>query len=225
MLDRLRAGELEDDAFDALYPEPMRSVARRFWTPLPVARRAAEHIAELGVDRVLDVGSGCGKFCIAAAAIAPSTEFVGIEQRPHLVAAAIAVSARIGVSNVRFAHGDVAEASAEGIGAFYFFNPFAENGFSDENCYDSTVELSHRRMIADLLRIERMLANAPVGTLVLTYHGFGGRLPDSYDVVSGERAGTDWLRIFRKTRSVATPGRYLVEVENRIAIARVRRPR
>jgi hypothetical protein len=42
-----------------------------------------------------------------------------------------------------------------------------------------------------------------VGTTVVTYHGLGGRMPGCYELWANERAGSDWLRLWRKTQ----PGR------------------
>ena len=36
------------------------------------------------------------------------------------------------------------------------------------------------------------------GTLVLTYHGFGGHLPDAYELLRDEPAGTDALKLWRR---------------------------
>ena len=222
LLTKLRDGELADDAFDALLPDDVRAAAGRFWTPLAVARRAAELLNELGARQVLDVGSGCGKFCIAAAAAASQIEFTGVEQRSRLVDVAASVAAQLGLPNARFRHGDATVAALQGFDAVYLFNPFAENVFSAEERFDDTIDLSDARLVADLLRLEWALARAPVGMLAVTYHGFGGRIPDSFDVLYAERAGTDRLRIFAKTRVEATPGRYLVELDDGIAYERVK---
>jgi SAM-dependent methyltransferase len=213
----LRRGELEDEALDVLYPPEVGAVSGYFWPPVRVAQRAGEIFAELEVRRLLDVGSGPGKFCHVAAAIAPATEFTGIEQRPQLVEVASNVAARLGLENVRFGHGDATEAIGEGYDALYFFNPFAENMFAGTDRYDTTVELSEARMFADVRRVERALSAAPQGIFVLTYHGFGGKIPDSFDLFHAERVGTDWLRVWRKARKQTTPGRYFIELDDRVA--------
>ena len=111
-LERLRNGELTDEAFDGLFPREVVKSSATFWSPLAVARRAGEILPDLGARRVLDVGSGCGKFCIAAAASAPDVEFTGVEHRSHLVDAAASAAARVGLTNVRFRCGDATVAAA-----------------------------------------------------------------------------------------------------------------
>jgi SAM-dependent methyltransferase len=221
-LERLRNGEVTDEVFDVLFPFDLAAISGKYWTPLSVARRAGELLQDLGARHLLDVGSGCGKFCIAAAASAPNVEFTGVEQRSRLVDAAASAAAQLGLQNVRFRCGDATVAASEPFDALYLFNPFAENVFSQDERLDDTVELSESRLVGDLLRVEIALSRAAVGTLVVTYHGFGGRIPDSFDVFHTERAGTDRLRVFAKTRPRATPGRYLVELDDRIVYARVR---
>lgn len=218
---QLRDGALLDEEFDALLPNPLRAASGCFFTPLSVARRAAELLSGFGARRVLDVGSGCGKFCVAAAATTASVEFTGVEQRSPLVDVATRLAMLLGLPNARFRHGNATDAAMEGFDALYLFNPFAENEFSAGDRLDDTVELSKARLVADLLRLERALERAAVGTLLVTYHGFGGRIADSFDVVHEEPAGTDRLRVFAKLRAVATPGRYLVEDGDGMAYARV----
>jgi SAM-dependent methyltransferase len=187
-----------DAQCDALLPRFLRRVSSVYWTPVRVARRAAQIFDDLGVSRVLDVGSGPGKFCVVAGARAPRISFVGIEQRTHLVAAAQSFAASVGATNVTFVHGDATCLPSAGFDGFYVFNSFAENSFSFDNQLDQTVELSHTRRISDVMRVERWLARRDVGTVLLTYHGLGGPIPGSYESVLVEAAGSAWLRVWRK---------------------------
>ena len=58
-----------DNRFNTLYPEPIRLLAARHWTPLNVARRASLFLAAEHGARILDIGSGVGKFCLSASYI------------------------------------------------------------------------------------------------------------------------------------------------------------
>jgi len=77
---------------------------------------------------------------------------------------------------------------------FYFFNPFAENTFERRDWFDDHVHLSTLRFGSELLRVERLLERARVGTVVVTYHGLGGPIPSSYTLVGDERSGSDRIR-------------------------------
>ena len=200
---------MTDGQIDALLPPVMRLVSPMYWTPVRVARRAAQIFDDLEVTRVLDVGSGPGKFCVVAGARVPRISFVGIEHRTHLVAAARSLAAKVGTANVTFEHGDATNLPDTGFDGFYVFNSFAENGFSAHNQLDQTVELSRVRLVGDVMRVERWLATRPVGTVLLTYHGLGGPIPSSYECVHVEAAGTAWLRAWQKGRDGKGDGYWL----------------
>src|SRR5436305_754412 len=68
-----------DKAFDQLYPEHIRKLSQLHWTPVDIASKAADFLA-IPCARVLDIGSGVGKFCLAAGSFHPETLFFGIEQ-------------------------------------------------------------------------------------------------------------------------------------------------
>lgn len=193
----------DDQAFDSLYPGSIQALSDRFWTPVGVARRVAELFWQAGAHTVMDVGSGAGKFVLIAASAVPEMHFVGIEQREHLLEAARKLQARLKIPNASFLLGDAAQVPWRGFDGFYFFNPFAENLFVDRDKIDDSVELSKARFVYDVLRTEEALRAAPLGTAVVTYHGMSGRMPASYELSLSEQAGSDWLRLWVKKRTLA----------------------
>jgi SAM-dependent methyltransferase len=198
LADAVRSGRrASDHAFDRFLLPEFQAASQQYWTPLAVAKRAAQWLAELGVRRVFDVGSGAGKFCVAAA-LACDAQFVGVEQRPRLVAAARELALVFGVSDrVKFVHGRFDRLSPS-TDAYYFYNSFGENLFDAENRLDEDVELSAGRYRDDVVAAERMLREAPTGTHLLTYNGFGGMVPDSYSEVRVDRELPCVLRMWRK---------------------------
>jgi SAM-dependent methyltransferase len=203
----------EDAVFDAVYPAWIRRLSRHFWTPVAVARRAAELLECSGAHRVLDVGAGAGKFVLTAARAAPRLEWVGVEHRPHLVEAARRAHARLAVPNARFCTGDVTTTSWTEFDAFYFFNPLAENLFAHEDQIDDQAELTAARFIHDVHCVEGRLREARLGTLIVSYHSATVRIPGSYELEASEPAGTDWLRLWRKHRE-RDGGAFFVEAED-----------
>lgn len=202
----------DDDAtFDAVYPPEIRLLSRRFWTPVAVARRAAVLLRDAGARRVLDVGSGVGKFTLVAARTAPEVEWVGIEQRAHLVDFAEGARSALEIENARFAVGNATEGSWQAFDGLYFYNSFAENTFEPEERLDDRAELSMHRFAKDVLRTQRALSAAPLGTAVATFHGSSGRVPCSYEVASIERAGSGWLRLWTK-KTALDDGSFFVEI-------------
>src|SRR5436190_18491285 len=91
---------ISDTQFDQLYPLNIQQLTKRHWTPLYVARKAASFLATERGARVLDIGSGIGKFCMAAASIRPESFFYGVEQRSRLVYYADKVKNLLGLENV-----------------------------------------------------------------------------------------------------------------------------
>jgi SAM-dependent methyltransferase len=209
----------DDTSFDLIYPHEVRAFSSRFWTPVDVARAAAELLRKAGAHRVLDVGSGVGKFALAAAAAVPDMQLVGIEQREHLVAIARAAAERLELANVRFEHGDATSTSWLPYDGYYFFNPFAENLFHEDGQLDDRVELTREKFFADVLRVENTLRAAPLGTSFVTYHGMGGRIPATYDLVEEVEVRTDWLRLWIKSGAV-DDGSFCLELESRVVLWR-----
>lgn len=194
LLDHLRS---DDDArFDRIYSEPVRRLSRVFWTPVAVARSAAAFLVTRPGLRVLDIGCGPGKFCLAAA-MASEGHFVGVEQRRRLCEEAWRIVRNAGIRNAEFFHGDFSGLRFEDFEAFYLFNPFAEYldpagrsnpaGGESEAHYDGFVQ-----------EVSGRLAAAPRGTRVATYCGICEEIPPPYDCVGGSPDGK--LRFWEKSR-------------------------
>lgn len=201
---------IRDFTWDRVYPLRYRLASSRFWTPLVVAERASEWLSYAGAARVLDIGSGVGKFCITASAHT-GVVTVGIEHRPHLVEVARSAARTKGVRAARFLTSTVQDFDPAGFDGFYAFNPFSENLFEGEGCIDFSVELSESRYVRDLATIEDWLDRAPVGVALVSYHGLGGRIPGSFDLLRESKLGTGWLRLFVKRRATRRTDEFYVD--------------
>ena len=200
IVNELRNGGITADrVFDLIYPDWVRAPSSQFWTPLAVAQRAARILATDASSRVLDVGSGAGKFCLVGA-LSTSAQFVGIEQRRHLVEVARAISREYGTTRATYIHGDIRDIDWREFNAFYFFNPFGENYFGGEERLDDSVELTPERFERDLRFAMAALSEAQIGTRVVTYHGLGRDFPPSYERVFSEPAGSDGLELWIRAR-------------------------
>lgn len=191
--------EVRDEEFDALFPEPVRRHSLIHWTPVDVARRAAELLAEKPSTRVLDVGSGVGKFCVVGA-LTTRGFFTGIEHRAHLVKLASELVRRYRIPRVRFECGNMNAIEWDGYDAFYLYNPFCEN-LHRLRRVDGTVPLGRNAYRQYVRFTEARLVRAPIGTRVVTYHGFGGDMPPSYRCEVNELKGSGrielWVKCFR----------------------------
>jgi SAM-dependent methyltransferase len=202
--DALRAGHgADDDAFDQFIPHEDRRVSSEYWTPVVVATRAAQWLDYFGARSVVDIGSGVGKFCVAAA-LASDCRFTGIEHRERLVAAARALARTFEVDDrVAFLESTMIDAGWPKADAYYLYNPFGENLCRHEYQLDRDVELGIDRYKREISAAERFIEHAPRGTFLLTYNGFGGRVADSYEEVAVDRDLPYELRMWRKTRQTS----------------------
>lgn len=202
----MRAGKpVLDLEFDGVYSAALRTVSSQFWTPVAVARRAAELLVGSQSTRVLDVGSGIGKFCIVGAA-ATGASFIGLEHREHFVAVSKLAASRYGTPSAHFVHGAFHEVEIEAFDAVYFFNPFEENLWEGDGQLDQTVELGPHRFSEDVDRARSMLARARVGTRVVTYHGLGADLPSSFRLQLRERQRSGFLDLWIQSREGRAAG-------------------
>jgi len=197
----LKSGQLVTDrTFDRVYPPELRFISQQHWTPVGVAARAAHLLVEAGATRILDVGSGPGKFCITGA-LTTKAVFTGIEHRQQLVEVARAVAFRIGIDRARFLHANALRFPFHRFDGFYLYNPFYEyldpTGVRIDHAIGPSVPIFQR----SVLTTTRKLARLPVGVAVATYHGFGGVMPETYTRVHQENAGTDRLDLWIKTHS------------------------
>lgn len=179
----------EDADFDRQYPQPVRELSDIHWTPARVARRAVELLELDAASRVLDVGSGAGKFCLVGASHSEAT-FVGVERRRPLVEVAESVGRFLRLANATFLHGDAFGLDWSEYDALYFYNPFGEHALGEDERMDDFDR-------AVLLTQER-LAHMPAGARVALYHGFGGGMPASWVPAVREWCGTGILEVWKK---------------------------
>ena len=174
-------------------------MSAHYWTPLAVAKCVAEWLDDLGVRTVVDIGSGAGKFCVAAA-LAGHCRFTGLEQRSRLVASARTLARLFDVEDrVTFREGALGEIATPVADAYYLYNPFGEYRFAARSRLDD-VEPSDERYARDVTSVQKLLRRARFGTCVLTYNGFGGRVPASYRQIRVDNTLPSELRLYRKER-------------------------
>lgn len=197
--DTLSRGELPRDSdFDRFLSSEHRAPSPYYWTPLAVVVRLAGWFRDFGVSSVVDIGSGAGKFCVAGA-LASECRFTGLEHRPALVVAARALADTFGVSDrVTFAHGAFGERAVPQADAYYLYNPFGENLFVGPDRLDDEVELGDARYRRDVSATEAFLEQTPAGSYLVTYNGFGGDVPPSYEGLLADWSTPSLLRLWRK---------------------------
>jgi SAM-dependent methyltransferase len=168
-----------DENFDQLYSSSVRELSRKHWTPLAVALKAANFLAVENNVKVLDIGSGTGKFCLCAAHYKPRAFFTGIEQRKDLVLCARNAKEILEFTNVNFIHGNFTQVDLKHFNHFYFYNAFYEN-LTGADKIDYSIAYSNElyHYYTRYLRVQ--LDNMPTGTRFATYHSLEDEIPASY---------------------------------------------
>jgi cyclopropane fatty-acyl-phospholipid synthase-like methyltransferase len=163
----------------------MQQLARRHWTPLIVAQQAAQFLVPKDGVRVLDIGSGVGKFCLSAAYYKPNALFYGIEQRKNLVEHAEAAKNVLELPNITFIHGNFTSLDLKQYDHFYFFNSFYEH-------VNGTPKIDYNVSFSEALYnyydryLIRQMEGMPAGTRIVTRCSWEDKIPPSYSVVSSD---------------------------------------
>jgi hypothetical protein len=181
-------------AFDDLYPEHIQALSQMHWTSVDIARQASAFLAIPGA-RVLDIGSGVGKFCLVAGFFHPETTFCGIEQRGELFTFAEIAREVINLPNVSFMHGNLTELNYKDYDHFYFYNSFYEN-IEPDSRIDYAVDASFELYDLYSRFLYKMLDEKPEGTRLVTFHGTDRQVPPSYQLINNScnRVLKKWIK-------------------------------
>ena len=171
---------VSDEEFNLIYPDKIRELAFHQWTPLDVARLAAKFLAEKDGAKVLDIGSGVGKFCIVGS-LCTQGIFTGVEQRDYLVEMSKKISAKHNISNTSFLCANITEVPFAEYDSFYFFNAFYEN-IDKAAVIDDTVERGFGLYKVYTRYVSGQLAKMKVGTRLATYWSPEDQVPDNYEL-------------------------------------------
>ncbi len=171
-----------DPDFHQLYPLSIRKLAGMHWTPLSIARRVVQFLAPVERVKILDIGSGVGKFCLAAAHYQAYAQCYGIEQRKNLVEYANEAKNMLGLQNVSFRYGNFTQVDLRQYDHFYLYNPFFEN-------FDKTERIDDDILYSESLYnyynqyLYSQLEDMPAGTRVATYCSWDEEIPAGYHLM------------------------------------------
>jgi len=168
-----------DDQFDKLYPLPVQSLTSLHWTPLNIVRKAAHYLAADYNVRILDIGSGVGKFCLAAAYYKPKAFYYGVEQRKSLVRYAEIANDVLLFQNVSFFNGNFTVLDFRNYDHFYFYNSFYENLIGADRI-DNSILYSAELYNYYNRYLYKQLERKPIGTKIATFHSLEDEIPPCY---------------------------------------------
>ncbi|MFM9910422.1 MAG: class I SAM-dependent methyltransferase [Chitinophagaceae bacterium] len=175
-----------DELFNKLYPPSVRLLANNHWTPLAVAREVALFLGVEKGSKILDIGSGVGKFCLPAAVLKPECFFYGIEQRKDLIQHAETAKSILNVSNVIFTHGNFTNLKFKDYNHFYFYNSFYEN-LPGTQKIDQQLTYTPELYKYYYSMLYRQLAPLPSGTRLAIYHSQEDEMPPGFYVVKSDK--------------------------------------
>jgi len=174
-----------DMQFNQIYPSAIQALAGRHWTPLEVSVKAADFLAAENNARILDIGSGVGKFCLSAAYRKPDAFYFGVEQRRNLVSHAEAARKMLHLENVAFINGNFTQLDFKDYDHFYFYNSFYEN-LAGTTKIDDSIDYSGELFNYYNRYLFTQLGQMPAGTRLATFHSLEDEVPSSYHVVGSE---------------------------------------
>ncbi|WP_215223865.1 class I SAM-dependent methyltransferase [Echinicola shivajiensis] len=175
----LLPNEFMDRDFDLLFPPKIRQLSSRHWTPLPIVKQTLEFLCQDENTKILDIGSGSGKFCLIGAMQSKCT-FYGVEKRAPLVKISRKIANELGLDRrVIFLHSSVEELDLKQFDAFYFFNSFHEN-LDTIDAIDKDAVVNEEIYQSYTLYLKSQLDAMPMGTRVATYCSDSEAIPNSY---------------------------------------------
>jgi len=171
---------LTDQSFDAEYRKEVQKHSFIHWTPIEIIETAIDWLKLDSESRVLDIGSGAGKFCVVGSKRSKA-HFIGVEKREELIVAARDIATKHSATNVTFVHKDIAEVDFSDFTHFYYYNPFCEYIAEFDRIDDSiTYDPDSFRRYEDY--VINSFDRLPVGTRVVTYCSGTFPFPESYEL-------------------------------------------
>ncbi|HEV9037774.1 MAG TPA: methyltransferase domain-containing protein [Puia sp.] len=171
-----------EENFRQLYPRPVQQLDAMHWSPLSVIEKAAAFLAANKGAKILDIGSGSGKFCLAGSYYQSDAFFYGVEQRKNLVDHARHAAERSGMTRVQFVHKDFTRLDLTQFDHFYFYNSFFEHlvhtdKIDDSIAYDPGLYDYYSKYLYSQLKM------MPAGTRVVTYCSWNEEIPPGYELI------------------------------------------
>ncbi|MES2132318.1 MAG: class I SAM-dependent methyltransferase [Bacteroidota bacterium] len=173
---------IKDKEFDMIYPTAIRKMSKRHFTEVDVAIKASQLLVKKPKYRVLDIGSGVGKFCFVASAYTDAL-FTGVDYRKHFIDLCRNLADRYRFQNVNFIYDNIMNIDFTKYDSFYFFNSFLEH--TDRTAkLDDTIRLNLENYEKYFSFLKEQFSKMPDGTRIVTYHVDPTQIPDTYSLIS-----------------------------------------
>ncbi|HEV2483009.1 MAG TPA: methyltransferase domain-containing protein [Puia sp.] len=186
----------DDWDLSPLYPVSIQKLDSIHWSPLPVIVKAVQFLAGSAETKILDIGSGSGKFCLAGSYLKPDATFYGVEQRKYLIDEANRVRDRLDRHNVQFIHKDFTQLDLREFDSFYFYNSFFEN-LPEAEKIDDSIDHSSELYVYYSQYLCKQLEGVAAGTRIATYCSWDDEIPEGYVLVETHMTGLlkFWVKV------------------------------
>ncbi|MFT5167832.1 MAG: SAM-dependent methyltransferase [Saprospiraceae bacterium] len=186
--------EVIDSEFDLIYPKEIYQTSEIHFTPIEIAKVAARYLADSRDTKILDVGSGAGKFCMIGS-VCTEGRFFGVELRKSLCTTAQRISKYYNLENVAFINSNITNIEFSEFDAFYFYNSFFENVYQAGRI-DDKVELRRELYDEYSLYVKEQLDKTAIGTKLVTYFSSSEEVPESFELQFSDFDGK--LKMWKK---------------------------
>ncbi len=193
---KLKENKIKDEEFNTLYPDCIKSLADTHFTPVRVSKAATKFLVKRKNTRILDIGSGVGKFCMIGS-VCSAGYFVGVEQRRNLCILAKEIIQKFHLKNIEVINANILEINFKEFDAFYFYNSFLEY-ISTSDKIDEEVIFSNKLYSQYSNYVKDQLDMMPKGTRLVTYYGFLVEVPPAYTLIKSSYSKN--LRFWQKTK-------------------------
>lgn len=187
-----------DSEFDKLLPPLYRYHSNVQWTSVLVAKAIATWLQNFHGKRFIDIGSGVGKLCIALR-ILTDLKIYGIEQRPHLVQVTNEIIKINNLQDITIQEKNLTNLNWQDFDIFYLFNPFQEHvSLSPTAVIDNTISFHRDHYLAYTAKVFEELQKMSPNKVLITFHGYGGKLPKSWALKSSQYIEGGFLSMWVK---------------------------
>jgi len=174
---------ISDQDFDKLYPEDIQNVSQIHWSSIKAIKTAIDFFSATLKPgaKILDVGSGAGKFCIFGSLIS-EFNFTGVEKRKRLFNISNKISSKMKNNNISFVCNDALHLDWNTFDGIYLYNPFYEYKMPLNTGFhiDNEIEFSEEKYEFYTKKIYKKLRLLKPGSIVVVYNGYGGGFPKGY---------------------------------------------
>ena len=199
LIERIRNGDLVSDReFDEIFPPYYRAASDVHWSSIEVARQIAFWLNEMPKFRFIDIGCGVGKLCLLLQLLTQQ-EIHGIEQRINLVRIAKEIIKTNSLTQISIVALNMVALDWSKYDVYYLYNPFQEHVVgSGPGVIEPNIDLNSKYFAHYTSEVFRQLSWAEPGKLLITYHGFGGRVPSSWKLIVSKHIEKGHLELWKK---------------------------